>query len=157
MRKFTILLLVTIVFTCAFSRTAVHSIYFLSPVRDTLPVTDTSRQLQIEEKVYAKVETEASFQGGFEGWRHFLESNLDPNVPVRKKAPVGVFQIIAQFIVDKDGKISDIKALTSHGFGMEQEVIRVLRKSPRWLPAVQDGRKVKAYRKQPVSFSISEK
>jgi protein TonB len=39
---------------------------------------------------------------------------------------------------------------------MEAEVIRILRQSPPWVPAVQNGRKVKAYRKQPVTFEISE-
>jgi len=155
MRKFTVLFLMILSFACAFSSNANYSVCFFNFIRDTIPVASSDRK--IEEKVYAKVETEASFQGGLEGWRHFLESNLNPNVPVRKKAPVGLYQVMAQFIVDKEGRISDMKALTNHGFGMEQEVIRVLKRSPRWLPAVQDGRKVKAYRKQPISFSISEK
>jgi protein TonB len=40
---------------------------------------------------------------------------------------------------------------------MEDEVIRVLKLSPRWKPASQNGRFVKAYRKQPVTFVIEEK
>jgi len=87
----------------------------------------------------------------------FFASQLNPDIPVRKKAPAGAYQVVVQFIVDKEGRISDMKALTNHGFGMEQEVIRVLKRSPRWLPAIQDGRKVKAYRKQPITFSITEK
>jgi protein TonB len=63
---------------------------------------------------------------------------------------------VIQFVVDKDGNLSNMKALTHHGYGMEQEVLRVLLKSPKWLPAIQDGRQVKAYRKQPVTFQITE-
>ncbi|HVE60677.1 MAG TPA: TonB family protein [Chitinophagaceae bacterium] len=114
-------------------------------------------QVSVDEKIFEKVETEASFVGGIQGWRKFLETTLNPDMPVKKKAPAGMYRVMVQFIVDQKGKISDIKALTSHGFGMEEEVIRVLRKSPRWLPAVQGGRKVKAYRQQPISFSITEK
>lgn len=39
---------------------------------------------------------------------------------------------------------------------MEDEAIRVLKKSKKWLPAVQNGRKVKAYRKQPITFVIED-
>jgi protein TonB len=37
---------------------------------------------------------------------------------------------------------------------MEEEVLRIMAKSPRWEPAIQNGKKVKAYRKQPVTFQI---
>jgi len=39
---------------------------------------------------------------------------------------------------------------------MEEEVVRVLNKSPKWTPAIQFGRRVKAYRKQPVSFFVEK-
>ena len=61
-----------------------------------------------------------------------------------------------QFVVDEDGAVSDIKALTNHGYGLEQEAIRVLRKAKKWEPAIQNGRKVKAYRKQPITFQVTE-
>ncbi len=37
---------------------------------------------------------------------------------------------------------------------MEAEVVRMLKKSPKWSPAIQNGKPVKAYRKQPVTFVI---
>ena len=64
--------------------------------------------------------------------------------------------MVVQFVVDKYGNISEIKALTNHGYGMEKEVIRVIKLGPKWNPAIQDGRQVKAYRKQPVTFVITE-
>jgi protein TonB len=64
--------------------------------------------------------------------------------------------VVIQFIIDKEGKISNITALTKHGFGMEEEVIRLLKKAPNWKPAIQDGRFVKAYRKQPITFMVIE-
>ena len=60
----------------------------------------------------------------------------------------------ATFVVDKEGNISDVRPLTKHGYGMEKEVVRVISKGPRWNPAVQDGRMVKAYRKQPITFQV---
>jgi hypothetical protein len=112
---------------------------------------DTSK---IGDGVFEKVDVEATFSGGETAWRKYLEKNLDPNVPVENGAPIGIYTVIVQFIVDKTGAISDIKALTNFGYGMEQEVLRIMNKSPMWSPASQNNRAVKAYRKQPVIFVI---
>lgn len=103
------------------------------------------------------IEKEAHFSGEEAGWRKFLQRNLDPDVPVRNRAPEGTYMVIVQFIVDKEGHVTDIKPLTKFGFGMEDEVIRILRKSPKWIPAIQFGRNVKAYRKQPVTFMVTKR
>lgn len=119
-------------------------------IRDTLPEDDSTLV------IFEKVEIEAAYPGGDKAWIRFLQLNLDAGVPAKKRAPVGVYTVVIQFVVDKDGNVSDIKPLTKHGYGMEEEVVSVLKRSPRWKPAVQDGRKVRAYRKQPVTFQVAE-
>ena len=109
----------------------------------------------VTDSVFTREEIEAAFPGGEQGWRAFLERNLNPEVPVNRKAPPRTYHVVIKFIVEKDGSITDITAETYHGYGMEEEVIRVLKKGPKWIPAVQYGRKVKAYRKQPVTFVVS--
>jgi protein TonB len=108
-----------------------------------------------ENKIFEKVEIEASFKGGEGAWKKYLERNLNPNVPVDNGAPEGTYTVYVQFVVSKDGSISDVKALTSHGYGMEQEAIKVIKKGPAWVPAVQNGRSVNAYRKQPITFQVT--
>jgi len=126
---------------------------YTSDIPDTTGTPDIS-----VEKLYEKVEIEASFPGGDAIWRRYLERTLDASTPAKNGAPDGTYTVIVQFIVDKAGNISDVRALTSHGYGMEAEVIRVIKKGPKWSPAFQDGRHVRAYRKQPVTFMvISEK
>jgi len=115
---------------------------------DTLPVTDTA------ERVFERVEIEAKFAGGDNAWRKFLEKNVNAEVAVKNKAPEGTYTVVVQFVVDRDGNVTNITALTNHGYGMEEEVIRLLRRAPKWEPAIQDGRRVKAYRKQPVTFQV---
>lgn len=117
------------------------------------PLTDTSPAPPV---IYEKVDIEATFPGGEAAWRQFLSGNLDASVPVRKGAPAGNYNVYVQFVVNKTGHVSDITALTKHGYGMEQEVIRILKLSPDWIPAEQNGRKVNAYRKQPVTFAVIE-
>ena len=108
-----------------------------------------------ENKVFEKVEVEAKFKGGEAAWRRYLEKSLNPNTPVDNGAPEGTYTVWVQFIVDKAGIISDVKALSSHGYGMEEEAMKVIRKGPAWEPAIQNGRQVKAYRKQPITFVVA--
>ena len=108
-----------------------------------------------ENKVFEKVEVEASFKGGEREWTKYLQRNLDANVAIENGANEGSYTVVVQFIVDKEGKISDVKALSSHGHGMEEEAMRVIKKGPDWVPAIQNGRNVKAYRKQPITFVVA--
>ncbi|MEO7768518.1 MAG: energy transducer TonB [Ferruginibacter sp.] len=75
---------------------------------------------------------------------------------MKKKARVGTYQVIVKFIVSKNGKIKGIVAETSYGHGMEKEVIRIIKEGPDWEPAMQNGHPVNAYRRQPVTFIVSE-
>lgn len=106
--------------------------------------------------IFDKVEVEASYPGGIDNWKKFLTNNLNPMVPVDNGAPVGVYTVFVQFIVNKDGKVTDPRALTNMGYGMEREVLRILQNSGDWVPAMQNGRKVNAYRKQPVTFMVTD-
>lgn len=103
------------------------------------------------------IDKEAGFKGGEAKWRKFLERNLRPDIPARRGAPDGLYTVMVQFIIDQQGNVIDIKPLTKFGYGMEDEVVRLLQESPNWEPARQYGIPVKAYRKQPVSFQIASK
>jgi protein TonB len=107
-----------------------------------------------ENKIFDKVEIEASFPGGDSKWRQYLERNANGQVATDNGAPEGTYTTVVQFVVDKEGNISDVRALTNHGYGMEEEAVRVIKKGPKWTPAVQNGRQVKAYRKQPITFQV---
>jgi periplasmic protein TonB len=113
------------------------------------PANDTS--------VFVKVEVEAYFPGGVAGWSNFVGKQLNADLPAVKGAPVGHYTVVVQFKVDKEGYLEGIKPLTSFGYGMEEEVIRVIKKSPRWQPALENGEPVVAYRKQPITFVVTEK
>jgi protein TonB len=107
-----------------------------------------------ENKIFDKVEIDAAFPGGDAAWRRYLERNLNAQVPADNGASEGTYTVMVQFIVDKEGNISDVRGLTSHGYGMEEEAIKVIRKGPKWTPAIQNGRQVKAYRRQPITFVV---
>ncbi len=104
-----------------------------------------------EDEILMFVEVPAKYDGN---WERFLTRNLVPEVPIDHGAPPGRYTAIIQFVVDRDGSISDIKALTSHGYGIEEEAIRVIRKAQKWEPGIQNGYAVKSYRRQPVTFVV---
>ncbi|HMR82539.1 MAG TPA: energy transducer TonB [Niabella sp.] len=116
-------------------------------------LVEVTKPVEKEPEIFTKVEVDASYVGN---WRSFLERNLDGQVAVDNGASPGNYTVIVQFVVDVTGNVSDIKALTNHGYGMEQEAIRVIKKSNKWKPAIQNGREVKAYRKQPITFQVTE-
>lgn len=117
-------------------------------IQDTIPQTDTG--------VYRNVDVEAAYPGGEKAWRSFLESKLDAEVPVKNGSGPGKFTVIIQFIVNKDGSINDITPLTSFGYGMEEEAIRVIKKAKKWQPALVNGKPVNAFRRQPIFFGVFE-
>ena len=71
-------------------------------------------------------------------------------------APPGTYQVIVKFIVSKDGSISEVNAESKHGFGMEEEAVKIIKRGPKWTPALQNGRNVNAYRRQPITFIVEE-
>lgn len=128
------------------------SCLLLSDLRSQPAGTDSVNQ----DGAFTRVDVEASFVGGLSAWRKFLEKNLNANVPVDNGAPAGRYTIIVQFVVDKDGSVTDVKALTKEGYGMEAEVLRLMRVAGKWSPAMVGERPVKAYRKQPVIFAVED-
>lgn len=102
-------------------------------------------------------EKEAQYGINDKAWSGYISRNLRPDVPVKAGAPVGEYTVVVQFVVNEDGSINKIEPLIRFGFGMEEEVVRMLQAAPRWKPAQQFGIAVKAYRRQPITFAVSQR
>jgi periplasmic protein TonB len=113
------------------------------PEKETIP----------DDLPFTVVEVPAKFSGN---WIKFLLKNLNAEVPVDNNAPAGTYSVVIQFVVDKEGNVSEVKALTDHGYGLEEEALRVIRKADKWEPAIQNGYKVKAYHRQTITFQVEE-
>lgn len=59
------------------------------------------------------------------------------------------------FGVEKDGYISDLKVIRGIGGGCDEEALRVLSKSPRWVPGEQRGKPVRVSYTVPIFFQIN--
>jgi protein TonB len=105
------------------------------------------------DKTFTKVEIESEFPGGGAAWLRYLNKNLRyPDDAVNNEIQGTV---VVQFIVDKEGNVSDVQAIAGpDNGGLREEAVRVIKKSGRWTPAVQNGRQVKSYKKQPIVFKL---
>lgn len=105
------------------------------------------------DKTFTKLEIEASYPGGQQAWLKFLNKNLRyPDDAVSNNIQGDV---LVQFIVDKDGNISDIQAVSGpKKGGLREEAERIIKISSPWVPGIQNGNKVKSYKRQTISFRM---
>lgn len=108
------------------------------------------------EEEFRSVQIAAEFPGGIKEWQRFLERNLNSDLPTENGAPTGVYTVTVSFVVDTEGKVSDVKAENDPGYGTKDEAIRVIRKGPKWIPANQNGRPVVYRHKQMITFKVTE-
>jgi protein TonB len=127
-----------------------------APVEDKGSSVIEAPKSDEEDKVFTKVENEAEFPGGNAAWARYVQKNLDGFNPADEGAPPGKYNVIVRFIVSKDGSISDVQSETKFGYGMEEKAINCIKKGPKWKPALQNGRNVNAYRRQPVTYVVEE-
>ena len=89
------------------------------------------------------------FPGGQEAWLDFLSRHLsapDGLEPGEKKT------VLVRFVVDEEGRVTGFVVAQSAGAAFDNEVIRVLKKMPRWKPARQNGQNITVPFTQPVTF-----
>ncbi len=101
---------------------------------------------------YTIVEINPEPQGGYKAFYKYLRKNLRYPAKARRMSIGG--KVFVQFTIEKSGKMDNFKIVKSLGFGLDEEVIRVLRAAPAWNPGQQGGRKVRVRMTLPVSFHI---
>ncbi|MES2268464.1 MAG: TonB family protein [Bacteroidota bacterium] len=108
--------------------------------------------LKIKESVFGKVDVSPSFPGGEAKFFNFIAQNVKYPEMGRENNVQG--KVILTFIIEKDGTITDIKVVRGIGRSFEQEAIRVISKSPKWMPGLINGRPVRVQYSVPINFSI---
>jgi Gram-negative bacterial TonB protein C-terminal len=91
------------------------------------------------------------FNGGTEKWKKFLLRNLQfpPNYSL---VNTSVVTVVIFAIIDQDGKVIAPFVDTPFNPSFDEEALRVIKKSPKWLPKIDHNRRVMAFIRQPISF-----
>jgi protein TonB len=103
----------------------------------------------------ASLETDARFPGGEPAWNDYIISQVKNTVAIDSKAPYGTYTVAVRFIIGKDGYVIDVVAETKHGYGMEAELIMAIKRSPKWIPAMNGGKAAIAFRRQELRFEVN--
>jgi protein TonB len=116
-------------------------------------VTVAPEKKDVDDGIVIGVEIEATYPGGMQAWQRFLQKNF--HIPEQAIAENTAGTVIVQFVVDKEGNVSDVEAISGPEI-LRQEAVRIIRKSGKWGAGIQNGRKVNSYKKQPIVVQLQE-
>lgn len=102
------------------------------------------------------VQIPPKFPGGVDAWNKYLQRQLKADIVTTKGGPPGTYKVVVSFTVDTEGNLSDIKAENDPGYGTAEEAARVIKRGPKWIPAVQNGKNVTARTTQTITWEVVE-
>ena len=103
-------------------------------------------------QVYSSVEKMPEFPGGMKAFQRYLDKNLEYPEKAKKAKIEGV--VVVQFIVEKDGDISNPKIARHLETSLDTAAWNAIKDMPRWIPASDYGTKVRCKYSLPVAFKI---
>jgi len=105
------------------------------------------------DKPFLIVEQMPQFPGGEKEMMKFIAENLKYPGKAQEAGVSG--KVIVNFVVGRDGKITQIKVVRGIGSGCDEEAIRVLQKMPPWTPGQMGGKAVPVYFTFPITFRLN--
>ena len=105
-----------------------------------------------ETKVFDVVEQMPSFKGGDAALMEWLSKNIKYPVVAEENGIQG--RVVATFVVERDGSITDVKIVKSVDPSLDKEAVRVLKNMPKWIPGKQNGQAVRVKYTVPVTFRL---
>lgn len=110
------------------------------------PTSSTSN----EDQVYVAVEKRANYPGGMAAFNNeFISKFITP-----EKVTDDTVSVIVQFIVEADGSIYDVDVIRDPGYGIGEQVKQIIKGMSKWIPAEQEGKKVRSQFTLPIKFKV---
>lgn len=106
-----------------------------------------------EEEIFQIVEEMPSPAGGMEALYTYLAENMRYPIVAMESGIQG--RVYVNFVVEKDGSITDVKVARGIGGGCDEEAVRVVKSMPKWNPGKQRGRPVRVLYGIPVIFTLN--
>ena len=109
----------------------------------------------VEEEIFVTAEEMPTFQGGdLSKFRNWVQSNVKyPQIALENGIQGNV---VIKFVVEKDGKLSNIQVLQTPDKTLADAAVQVLQKSPKWKPGKQRNKPVRVTYTLPISFQIKQ-
>ena len=142
------LLIFPVAFALMFLSTAATSAYF----NEEVAVVETVEVVQDDDTIFDFVEQQPSFPGGPEALLSFLNENIRFPVEALEQGIQG--RVFVQFVVERDGRITNIEVMRGVP-ELNAETVRVVQAMPNWQPARHGGETVRVRFTLPVRFQLS--
>ena len=120
--------------------------------KEEIAAPEPPKQQVEENKVFDVVEQMPSFPGGMGALMSWLNQNIKYPVIAAENGVQG--RVIVQFVVEKDGSITDVKVAKSVDPSLDKEAARVVSAMPKWTPGKQNGSAVRVKYTVPVTFKL---
>jgi protein TonB len=105
------------------------------------------------EEILDFTEVRAEFEGGMEGWYGYLRNNLTFPRQAQKIGLDGT--VLVRFVINTDGSVQDVEVVRGVHPLLNQEAIRVIQNSPKWIPGKHQGRQVRTRMTMPIKFKLN--
>lgn len=108
-----------------------------------------------DNKVYdfVSIEKQPEYPGGLPKFYAYLSKAIKYPPMAQENNVQG--KVFLSFVVERDGKLTDIQVTRGLGSGTDEEAIRVLKASPRWIPGIQNGKPVRVKYNINVNFTLN--
>ncbi len=116
-------------------------------------IFDEPEEEEETDEIFQIVENPATFKGGVQAFYAYVQKNLKYPSQAQRMGMEG--RVFVEFVVGKDGRITDVKVLRGIGAGCDEEAVRVLKNSPAWNPGKQRGRPVRQRMVLPITFKLN--
>ena len=120
--------------------------------KDVKVVASAPQAVTSDDQTFSVVEQMPEYPGGMRAGLEFMARNLRYPTKAREAGKQG--RVIVQFVVRKDGSLSDFKVLRPVDPWLDAEAIRVISTMPKWNPGMQDGKPVSVKFTLPVTFML---
>jgi periplasmic protein TonB len=117
----------------------------------TVPVVEEEKE--DPHQIFLVVEETAVPIGGLNKFYEYVLGNLKYPAQARRMDIEG--KVFVEFVIEKDGSITDVKAIKGIGAGCDEEAVRVVTNSPKWKAAKQRGKAVRQRMVLPITFKMS--
>ena len=104
------------------------------------------------EEIFVVVEQQPEFPGGMSALMKFLGDNIKYPVIAQENGIQG--RVITNFVVERDGSITDVNVVRGQDPSLDKEAVRVIQTMPRWKPGQQRGKPVRVRFTLPVQFRL---
>ena len=123
------------------------------PVKPIMMSIDGNSELVDTDKIYEQVEEMPSFPGGSNALSSFIAANLKYPVVAQENGIQG--RVVVKFVVDKDGRITDVEITRSVDPSFDKEAMRIVKAMPKWKPGKLKGNCVRVKYTIPIVFGLS--